>query len=79
MIALPAVGAAVVAALPKGRDLLAKQIALGGRAWSCCCSPSLATVAFDAGGPRFQLTTVVRLDPGLRRAASPSASTASRW
>ena len=29
MIALPAVGAAVVAALPKGRDVLAKQIALG--------------------------------------------------
>jgi len=29
MVAVPAVGAAVVAALPRGRELLAKQIALG--------------------------------------------------
>ena len=29
MIAVPAVGAAVVAALPKGRELLARQLSLG--------------------------------------------------
>ena len=29
MIAVPAAGAAAVAALPRGRDVLAKQVALG--------------------------------------------------
>ena len=29
MIAVPAIGAAAVAALPRGRDLLAKQVTLG--------------------------------------------------
>src|SRR5215212_12253122 len=56
MIALPAVGAAVVAALPKGRDLLAKQLALG-ISLVVLLLAVLTTVAFDAGGDRFQLTT----------------------
>jgi NADH-quinone oxidoreductase subunit M len=56
MIALPAVAAAVVAALPKGRDEQAKQIALG-VSLVVLVLAVLATVAFDAGGDRFQLTT----------------------
>jgi NADH-quinone oxidoreductase subunit M len=56
MIALPAVAAAVVAALPKGRDLLAKQVALG-VSLVVLLLAVLATVAFDAGGDRFQLTS----------------------
>jgi NADH-quinone oxidoreductase subunit M len=58
MIALPAVGAAVVAALPKERDLLAKQLALGVSLLVLVLAV-LATVAFDTGGARFQLTTSV--------------------
>src|SRR3954463_13821101 len=57
MIVLPLVGAAVVAALPKGRDLLAKQVALG-VSLAVLVLALLATVAFDADGDRFQLTTV---------------------
>src|SRR3954463_7771922 len=56
MIVLPLVGAAVVAALPKGRDLLAKQITLGVSLFVLLLAV-LATVAFDTGGDRFQLTT----------------------
>ena len=72
MIAVPAVGAAVVAALPAGRDrwpsrsrwASALRRAAARRRWS-------PPVAFDAGGDRFQLTTVRRLDPGLRRPLRP--------
>jgi NADH-quinone oxidoreductase subunit M len=56
MIAVPAVGAAVVAALPKGRDLLAKQVSLAVSLLVLLLAV-LATVAFDAGGKRFQLTS----------------------
>jgi NADH-quinone oxidoreductase subunit M len=56
MIAVPAVGAAVVAALPKGRDELAKQLSLGVSLLVLVLAV-LATVAFDADGERFQLTT----------------------
>ncbi|MCW2699703.1 MAG: proton-translocating NADH-quinone oxidoreductase, chain [Blastococcus sp.] len=58
MIAVPAVGAAVVAGLPKGRDLLAKQISLG-VSLVVLLLAVLATVAFDVGGDRFQLATSV--------------------
>jgi NADH-quinone oxidoreductase subunit M len=58
MVGLPAVGAAAVAALPKGRDLLAKQIALA-LSLVVLLLAVLATVAFDSGGDRFQLTTSV--------------------
>jgi NADH-quinone oxidoreductase subunit M len=58
MIAVPAVGAAVVAALPKGRDGTAKQAALG-VSLVVLLLAVLATVAFDSGGERFQLTTSV--------------------
>jgi NADH-quinone oxidoreductase subunit M len=58
MIAVPAVGAAVVAALPRGRDLLARQLALAVGLLVLLLAV-LATVAFDTGGPRFQLTTSV--------------------
>jgi NADH-quinone oxidoreductase subunit M len=67
MIALPAVGAAVVAALPKdprGRDLLAKQVALGISLVELVLAV-LATVAFDSGGARFQLTTSVSWIPSF--------------
>ena len=62
MIAVPAVGAAVVAALPKGRDLLAKQLALAVSLLVLVLAV-LATVAFDTHGPRFQLTTSVSWIP----------------
>jgi NADH-quinone oxidoreductase subunit M len=62
MIALPAVGAAVVAALPRGRDELAKQLALG-LSLVVLVLAVLATVAFDTGGDRFQLTTSVAWIP----------------
>jgi NADH-quinone oxidoreductase subunit M len=56
MIAVPAVGAAVVAALPRGRDLLAKQVSLA-VSLVVLLLAVLATVAFDTGGDRFQLTS----------------------
>src|SRR3954454_8025855 len=62
MIALPAVGAAVTAVLPKGRELLAKQLALG-VSLVVLLLAILATVAFDTHGPRFQLTTSVAWIP----------------
>jgi NADH-quinone oxidoreductase subunit M len=58
MIAVPAVGAAVTAALPRGREELAKQLALAVSLVVLVLSV-LAAVAFDAGGDRFQLTTAV--------------------
>src|SRR3712207_8348710 len=58
MVAVPAVGAAVVAALPKGRDLLAKQLSLG-VSLGVLFLALLATADFDPGGERFQLTTSV--------------------
>jgi NADH-quinone oxidoreductase subunit M len=62
MIAVPAVGAAVVAALPRGRDQLARQLALG-TSLVVLVLAVLATVAFDTGGERFQLTTSVAWIP----------------
>ena len=62
MIAVPAVGAAAVAALPKARDLLAKQLALG-ISLVVLVLAVLAAVAFDTGGDRFQLTTSVAWIP----------------
>jgi NADH-quinone oxidoreductase subunit M len=56
MIVLPAVAAAVVAGLPRGRDAVAKQIALG-VCLLVLLLALLATVAFDIGGDRFQLTS----------------------
>ncbi|MGY1770612.1 NADH-quinone oxidoreductase subunit M [Blastococcus sp. SYSU D00813] len=58
MILVPAVGAAVVAALPRGRELLAKQVSLG-VSLVVLLLAVLATAAFDTGGDRFQLTTSV--------------------
>src|SRR3954466_11621396 len=62
MVALPAVGAAIVAALPRGRDLLAKQLALAVSLLVLVLAV-LATVAFDTHGPRLQLTTSVTWIP----------------
>ncbi len=62
MIAVPAVGAAVVAALPRGRELLARQLALG-VSLVVLVLAMLAAVAFDTGGERFQLTTSVAWIP----------------
>jgi NADH-quinone oxidoreductase subunit M len=62
MVALPAVGAAVVAALPKGRDQVARQVALG-LSLVVLLLAVLATVAFDTDGDRFQLTTSVAWIP----------------
>ena len=64
MIAVPAIGAAVVAALPRGRELLAKQVSLG-VSLVVLVLTLLATVAFDPGGDRFQLTTSVAWIPSF--------------
>src|SRR3954449_2285405 len=58
MIAVPAIGEAVVAALPPARAALARQLALGVSLLVLLLAV-LATVAFDSGGDRFQLTTSV--------------------
>jgi NADH-quinone oxidoreductase subunit M len=62
MIAVPAVGAAVVAALPPAREALARQLALG-TSLLVLLLAVLATIAFDPGGDRFQLTTSVAWIP----------------
>src|SRR5919205_937893 len=64
MIVVPAVAAAGTAALPRGSDELAKRIALG-TSLVVLLLAVLATVAFDTGGPRFQLTTSVSWIPGF--------------
>ncbi|MGY1782345.1 NADH-quinone oxidoreductase subunit M [Geodermatophilus sp. SYSU D01036] len=58
MLVVPAVGAAVVAALPKTSTALARQLALG-VSLVVLLLAVLATVAFDPDGDRFQLTTSV--------------------
>ncbi len=58
MVALPAVGAAVVAALPRQSTSLARQLALG-VSLVVLVLAVLATVAFDPDGDRFQLSTSV--------------------
>src|SRR5688500_19244713 len=62
MIAVPAIGAAVTAALPRGREELARQLALGGSLVVLVLA-ILATLAFDPDGDRFQLTTAVSWIP----------------
>jgi NADH-quinone oxidoreductase subunit M len=64
MIVVPAVGGAAVAALPKGRDLLVKQVTLAVSGLVLLLAV-LATVAFDTGGDRFQLTTSVSWIPAF--------------
>jgi NADH-quinone oxidoreductase subunit M len=64
MIAVPAVGGAAVAALPQGRDAAAKQVALAVSGLVLLLAV-LATVAFDTGGERFQLTTSVSWIPAF--------------
>src|SRR3954462_6985591 len=64
MVVLPALAAAAVAMLPKGRDETAKQIALG-TSLVVLLLAILATVAFDPDGPRFQLTTSWAWIPGF--------------
>ena len=79
LAAVPLVGAVVVAALPAGRDLLAKQVAL---------AISLVAARHDhrdgAAVRRRQQGDVPvrrdpRVDPAVRRQLRASASTASRW
>jgi NADH-quinone oxidoreductase subunit M len=55
LIAIPAVGALVVALLPKGRDALAKRVALAVTVVVAVLSIVMA-VQFDPNGPRFQFT-----------------------
>ena len=62
MIVVPLVGAAVVAALPRGRDSLARLLALG-TSLLVLLLAVLTTIAFDTGGERFQLTTSVAWIP----------------
>ncbi len=58
MIVVPAVGAAVLAALPATRQALARGLAMAVSLLVLLLAV-LATVAFDPGGARFQLTTSV--------------------
>ncbi len=51
---VPLAGAAVVAALPRGRELLAKQVALGVSVVTLVLTV-LAALQFKADGPQFQL------------------------
>src|SRR3954447_14933869 len=62
MIVVPALGAALVAALPPAREALARQLALA-VSLVVLLLAVLATVAFDTGGDRFQLTTSVAWIP----------------
>ena len=64
MIAVPLVGAALVAALPRGREELAKLVTLAVTGVVLVLTV-LATIAFDAGGDRFQLTTSVSWIPSF--------------
>src|SRR4051812_1116207 len=64
MIVVPALGAAAAAALPRDRDELAKQLALG-VSLVVLVLAVLATVAFHPGGARFQLTTSVSWIPSF--------------
>src|SRR4051812_29583471 len=64
MIVVPALGAAAAAALPRDRDELAKQLALGVTLVDLLLA-ILATVAYDTGGDRFQLATSVSWIPGF--------------
>ncbi len=52
---IPLVGALVVAAMPRGRETLAKQIALGASLLVLAGTVLLA-LGFDAGGEQFQFT-----------------------
>ena len=64
MLVVPALAAGIVAALPRGRDELAKQIALG-TSLLVLLLAVLATIAFDPDGARFQLTTSVSWIPSF--------------
>jgi NADH-quinone oxidoreductase subunit M len=55
LIAIPAVGALLVGFLPKGRDALAKLVALAVTLVVAVLAIVLA-IRFDSGGPRFQFT-----------------------
>ena len=70
MIAVPAVGAAVVAALPKGRDLLARQLALG-------ISLVVLVLAVLAAVALVASVAVAALPPMLLRSASIRSTTFS--
>jgi NADH-quinone oxidoreductase subunit M len=58
MLVLPAVAAAGIAMLPRDREEVAKQVALGASLVVLVLG-ILAVVGFDTDGPRFQLTTSV--------------------
>src|SRR5947209_13932614 len=62
MIALPIVAGLGTALQPAGREHVARQVALGVSLVELLLAV-LATIAFDAGGPRFQLTTSVAWIP----------------
>jgi NADH-quinone oxidoreductase subunit M len=55
LIAIPALGALLLACLPKGRDELAKHTALGVTLVVAVLTVIMA-IRFDSGGPRFQFT-----------------------
>ena len=62
--AVPLVGAGAVALLPKGRDLLAKQLALSASLIVLVLTVAMA-VSFDPGGPAYQFTQTVPWIPAF--------------
>ena len=73
MMALPAIGAAVVAALPRDRSLLAKQVTLG-VSLAVLLLAVLATVAFVMHRERLRIRPHLQPRPNLEVRAHRSAS-----
>lgn len=61
---VPLVGAGVVASLPKGRDALAKRLALATSLIVLCLTIAMAA-RFDPDGPRFQFTETLPWIPSF--------------
>ena len=75
---MPLAGAAVVALLPKGRDLLAKQVALAVSLLTLVLTVVMA-LQFDPAGPDFQFIESHEWIPAFGVSLRRRASTASRW
>jgi NADH-quinone oxidoreductase subunit M len=64
LVVVPLLGALAVAAVPRGRETLAKQLALGVSLLTLGLAIATA-LAFDLGGPQYQLTEQVPWIPQL--------------
>ncbi len=64
LVAAPVLGAVLVAAMPKGRDLLAKQVALAVSVLTLAMTAVLA-VSFDPGGETYQFVETYEWIPAF--------------